>query len=66
MPKLKTKKPVAKRFKITGKGKIICYRSGGSHLLAKKSSKRKRRIKKSKVLKCKGFVKTIKKFLPYS
>lgn len=50
MGKLKTKKSVAKRFKITGTGKVIHYGAGGSHLLSKKSSKRKRRIKKAKVL----------------
>ena len=63
--KLKTKKSVAKRFKITGKGKIIHYGAGGSHLLSKKSSKRKRRIKKAQVLKNKGDIRTVKKLLPY-
>jgi len=65
MPKLKTKKSIAKRFKITGTGKIKHFCSGKSHLLAKKSSKRKRRLKKAKILKNKGDIKTIKRFLPY-
>ncbi len=65
MGKLKTKKSVAKRFKITGTGKIMHYGAGGSHLLSKKSSKRKRRIKKAKVLKNKGDIKVIKRLLPY-
>jgi len=65
MPKLKTKKSVAKRFKITGTGKVMHYGAGGGHLLSKKSSKRKRRIKTSAVLKNKGDRKTIKRLLPY-
>jgi large subunit ribosomal protein L35 len=65
MPKLKTKKSVAKRFKITGTGKVMHYGAGGGHLLSKKSSKRKRRIKTSAVLKNKGDKRTIKKLLPY-
>ncbi|HOV21533.1 MAG TPA: 50S ribosomal protein L35 [Candidatus Ratteibacteria bacterium] len=65
MPKLKTKKSVAKRFKITGTGKVMHYGAGGSHLLSNKSRKRKKRIKKIQQLKNKGDVKTIKKLLPY-
>ena len=65
MPKLKTKKSVAKRFKITGTGKVKHFGSGGSHILSKKSSKRKRRIKKMSVLKGKGDAKMVKKLLPY-
>jgi len=65
MGKLKTKKSVAKRFKITGTGKVMHYGVGGSHLLSKKSSRRKRRIKKAKVLKNKGDIRVIKRLLPY-
>ncbi|MCM8771537.1 MAG: 50S ribosomal protein L35 [Candidatus Omnitrophica bacterium] len=64
--KLKTKKSVAKRFKITGTGKVMHYGAGGSHLLSKKSSKRKRRIKRAQVLKNKGDIKVIKRLLPYA
>lgn len=65
MPKLKTKKSVAKRFKITGTGKVMHYGAGGSHLLSKKGSKRKRRIKHASVLKNRGDIKTVKRLLPY-
>jgi len=65
MPKLKTKKSVAKRFKITGTGKVIHYGAGGGHLLTGKKAKRKRRIKKAAVLRNKGDRKRIKKLLPY-
>jgi len=42
MPKMKTHSGAAKRFKITGKGKIKRRKAYGSHLLSKKSSGRKR------------------------
>jgi len=44
MPKMKTHKATAKRLKLTSGGKIIHKRVGGAHLLAKKSSRFKRRI----------------------
>lgn len=65
MPKLKTRKSVAKRFKITATGKVKHYRSGKSHILTKKSAKRKRRLAKPKVLSG-AQAKMIKRMLPYS
>ncbi|HOG49567.1 MAG TPA: 50S ribosomal protein L35 [Lentisphaeria bacterium] len=44
MPKMKTRKAAAKRFKQTGTGKFRHYRANGRHILTKKSSKRKRRL----------------------
>ena len=44
MPKLKTKKSIAKRFKQTGTGKFRRNRAGARHILTKKNSKRKRRL----------------------
>ncbi len=44
--KLKTKRAAAKRFKLTGKGKIRRHSSHHSHILTKKSSKRKRNLRK--------------------
>ena len=44
MPKLKTNKSVAKRFKVTGTGKIVRKRPGRAHLMRKKNAKRKRRL----------------------
>ncbi len=46
MPKMKTKKSAAKRFKKTGSGKIVHHQSGHRHLSTKKSPKRKRRLRK--------------------
>lgn len=45
MPKMKTHKATAKRLKVTGGGKIMHKMSGSAHLLAKKSRKRKRKMK---------------------
>jgi large subunit ribosomal protein L35 len=44
MPKMKTHKATAKRLKVTGSGKIMHKQAGASHLLSKKSSRRKRRL----------------------
>ena len=50
MPKMKTKKSAAKRFKKTGSGKIMRFQGGNRHLSSKKPSKRKRRLRKNVVL----------------
>lgn len=42
--KAKTNKSLAKRFKITGKGKLLRSKQNRRHILTKKSSKRKRRL----------------------
>ncbi|MFC1560224.1 50S ribosomal protein L35 [Candidatus Margulisiibacteriota bacterium] len=42
MPKLKTRKAAAKRFKVTKSGKIMRYKAGKKHILEHKSSKLKR------------------------
>lgn len=46
MPKMKTKRAAAKRFKLTKTGKILRAKTGHSHLLSKKEMKRKRRLRK--------------------
>ena len=47
MPKMKTHRGAAKRFKKTGSGKIVRSKSNKQHILTKKSPKRKRRLRKS-------------------
>jgi large subunit ribosomal protein L35 len=47
MPKIKTRKSAAKRVKITAKGKIKHWHPNKSHLLTKKSRKRKRKLRKA-------------------
>lgn len=46
MPKLKTKKAIAKRVKMTKKKKLIRAKAGRRHLLSSKSRKRKRTLRK--------------------
>lgn len=47
MPKMKTHRAAAKRFKVTGSGKIARHKAGASHLLGSKSPKRKRNLRKA-------------------
>lgn len=61
----KTKKAVAKRFKITGTGKVMRSHSGKRHLLTGKNAKRRRRLGKDAELHP-GDVKKIKLCLPFS
>lgn len=58
MPKKKTRKAAAKRFKKTAKGKIVYSKSGSGHLLSGKTRKRKRQLRKNGVL-VKGAAKRI-------
>ena len=44
MPKMKTHRGAAKRFRVTGTGKVMRRKATGNHFLGKKSSSRKRRI----------------------
>ncbi len=50
MPKMKTHRGAAKRFKVTGSGKIVRRNSNLNHILEKKSPKRKRRLARDSVL----------------
>lgn len=62
MPKMKTNKSVAKRFKITGKGKVKRGQAFKSHILTKKTSKRKRNLRKT-VIAAKGDERRMKRML---
>jgi large subunit ribosomal protein L35 len=44
MPKMKTHRGAAKRFRVTGSGKVMRRKATGNHFLVKKSGSRKRRI----------------------
>ena len=50
MPKMKTDRGAAKRFKVTGSGKIVRRKAFRSHILEKKPSKRTRRLARETVL----------------
>ena len=47
MPKIKTNRGARKRFRVTANGKIKRAKAYSSHILTKKSSKRKRKLRKS-------------------
>jgi len=64
MPKLKSNRGAAKRFKATGTGKIKRYKAFASHLLTSKTTKRKRTLRKS-VTVDKRDEKNIRRLLPY-
>ena len=50
MPKIKTNRAAAKRFKRTGSGKYVYAKSFASLILTKKSRKRKRSLRKSHII----------------
>ena len=64
MPKMKTSRSAAKRFKLTGTGKLKRSKAYKSHILTKKSTKRKRNLRQAAVTYCTN-VKNMKKILPY-
>ena len=64
MPKMKTKRGAAKRFELTGSGKLKRNKAFSSHILTKKSTKRKRGLRKSDLVDSAN-LKSVKKILPY-
>ena len=64
MPKMKTSRAAAKRFKVTGTGKLIRNKAYKSHILTKKTTKRKRNLRKD-IIMDETNVKNMKKILPY-
>ena len=64
MPKMKTTKAAAKRFKKTGTGLLKRNKAYKSHILTKKSQKRKRNLRKAAITDS-TTVKSMKKILPY-
>lgn len=63
MPKMKTRRGAAKRFKKTGTGKIVRAKSNKQHILTKKASKRKRRLRKDALV-ASVDVKRVKQMVP--
>ena len=64
MPKMKTHRGAAKRFKVTGTGKLKRFKAFKSHILTKKSQKRKRNFRKATIV-SHGDTMRIKQLLPY-
>ena len=65
MPKMKTRKAAAKRYKVTGSGKVMIKKQGLRHILTKKSSKRKMNPRHAGVL-ADVEAKRAKEMLPYA
>lgn len=64
MPKVKTKRAAAKRFKLTGTGKLKRMKAYKSHILTKKTAKRKRNLRTATVT-AESNAKVMKKIMPY-
>ncbi|WFR56753.1 50S ribosomal protein L35 [Anaerocolumna sp. AGMB13025] len=64
MPKIKTNRSAAKRFKKTGTGQLKRMKAYKSHILTKKSTKRKRNLRKATLVDSTK-VKNMKKIMPY-
>lgn len=64
MPKMKTNRAAAKRFKLTGTGKLKRSKAYKRHILTKKSAKRKRNLRQPAMTDATN-VKNMKKILPY-
>jgi len=65
MPKIKTNRGAAKRFKITGSGKVRRQKCNKSHILTKKSPKRKRNLRKSGLVDSTD-MRAVRRMLPYA
>ncbi len=63
MPKIKTNRSAAKRFKKTGSGKYAFAKSHSSHILTKKTTKRKRGLRQAQVIKASD-MKEVRLLLP--
>jgi len=63
MPKMKSHKGARKRFSLTGSGEVKRGRAFKSHILTKKTAKRKRRLRRAALIKSRGEVKRLKRLL---
>jgi len=64
VPKIKTNRSAAKRYRFTKSGKIKRGRAGGRHLMNGKSPQRRRRLRKSGLV-SDSEIKPVKRLLPY-
>ncbi|BDF59349.1 50S ribosomal protein L35 [Christensenellaceae bacterium] len=64
MPKMKTHRGAAKRFSVTKSGRVKRAKAYKSHILNKKSSKRKRNLRKGTYI-CAAEEKNVKVLIPY-
>jgi large subunit ribosomal protein L35 len=64
MPKIKTNRGAAKRFRTTAKGKVVRSKAFSNHILTKKTTKRKRKLRRSSVVDSAN-KKNVKRLIPY-
>jgi large subunit ribosomal protein L35 len=64
MPKIRSNRAAAKRFKKTGTGKVVRAKAMKSHILTKKSPKRKRALRRDTVVSAVS-AKALQRMLPY-
>ena len=65
MPKIKTHKATAKRFKVTGSGKLMRRKVGASHLRRRKPKRVRRMYSETVELTCQGEKKRVRRLAPY-
>ena len=65
MPKIKTRRAAAKRFRVTGSGRIKCGKVNHRHLLVNKATKRKRQLRKQGTVPA-ALVHFVKRQIPYA
>ena len=64
MPKIRTNRSAHKRFRITGSGKIRRYKAFKSHILTKKTRKRKRNLRQSSIMDDTN-LRQVRRLIPY-
>jgi len=64
MPKMKSNSGAKKRFRFTGRGKVRSKKAFRSHILTKKSTKRKRNMRRAKIL-APADAQQVRRLLPY-
>lgn len=64
MPKLKTHRGAAKRFSLTANGKVKRNKAFASHILTKKTTKRKRTLRRATLVASANY-KEVKRLIPY-
>ncbi len=65
MPKLKTKKSISKRFRVTKNGKIMANRANRRHMMADKTPKKRRQLRKPLSASVSANMENMKRAMPY-
>ena len=65
MPKLKTKKAISKRFRVTKNGKIMANRANRRHMMADKSPKKRRQLRRPLSASVSANMENMKRAMPY-